>query len=410
MGTPAAYLPPALSTEAITSLMVSLDLPRPQLVESLQAAADYHSIYLVHFSASAASLIPAVRPDSDGSLVLVLRVSGRHIPQLKTRNEVAVMQWVRANTTVPVPFVVRFDATENNAIGHEFTLLERAPGVSVDKIYSQLDETAKLNLVEQLTDFLVQLHSKPWQEPCVSGLSVEMEGEGVAPGPVIDETFWQIPDIAEYWDPDTTFESLNPVDGPYSGWVAFNTACLTRYASAIERHPSLKPYQNMLPRLRRFIEAINSPAYKEKLDNVKYILAHKDMHFANIMCQYPALGGEQAGHERGPRITAVLDWEFAGIVPAPRWNPPRAFLWNGSRSAEAKSEQQKLFSVFEGFCRARGAESLLSDVRASELQEAFQTATNHVRAIVEVCPRNQAKDRVDAWRATAENAMAVFGA
>lgn len=75
MGTPDSYLPPALSAETITSLILSLDLPAPSSMEPLQVKAAFHSIYLIHF-ASAQGI--TARENKDDTVTLVLRVSGRH--------------------------------------------------------------------------------------------------------------------------------------------------------------------------------------------------------------------------------------------------------------------------------------------------------------------------------------------
>ncbi|KAJ2971324.1 hypothetical protein NQ176_g7748 [Zarea fungicola] len=131
---------PEVSSATITTLLASLSLPPPLTVEPLQVTAAFHSIYLVHFGANAGVKDAVLHPittrtrNTDGSLTLVLRVSGVDIPHTKTANEVAVLHWLAQNTKIPVPIVVRHDATTDNALGREFTLLERIPGRSVDKI------------------------------------------------------------------------------------------------------------------------------------------------------------------------------------------------------------------------------------------------------------------------------------
>ncbi len=64
--------------------------------------------------------------------------------------------------------------------------------------------------------------------------------------------------------------------------------------------------------------------------------------------------------------------------------------------------------LFADVCRARGAGHVLDEMQPSALQQALQTAVNHIRAIVECVPRGQALDKIDAWRRTAEANMAIF--
>ncbi|KAJ5159629.1 uncharacterized protein N7482_006633 [Penicillium canariense] len=404
MGTLDSYLPPALSAETITSLILSLDLPAPSSIEPLQVKATFHSIYLIHFAS--AQGIP-VRENKDGTVALVLRISGRQLPGIKTRNEVGVMTWIRKHTSIAVPAIIRYDATENNVIGHEFTLLDKSSGISVDQIYATLSNEVKTQVVHQLTDYLIELHAQPWREGYVGGLTLTPTGE-ITSGPPIDENFWQTPDLDKYWSASAgvtsteTLDSLNPIPAEgFSSYTAYTNGCLERYVHAIEIHPSLEPYRDLIPRIREFMAQLRRPENQTELNRVAYIMAHKDMRFANIMCD---------PDQPGCPITAVLDWEFSGVVPGPRWNPPRAFLWNMKWDPDDKAEQTRMEQLFEQTCREKGAEHILEQTQLNAKQEMMQTAVNHIRAVVEVCPRGQAQDRVAHWRAVAEAAMEGFQA
>ncbi|KAJ5399624.1 Aminoglycoside phosphotransferase [Penicillium sp. CMV-2018d] len=315
MGTPDSYLPPALSAETITSSIQSLDLPAPTSIEPLRVDAAFHSIYLIHF-ASVQGI--TARGNKDGTVTLMLRVSGRQLPVIKTRNEVGVMTWIGKHTTIPVPAIIRYDATENNVIGHEFTLLEKASGISVDQIYATLSDDVKTQMAHQLTDYLIELHAQPWREGYVGGLTLKPTGE-IAFGPPIDENFWQTPDLDKYWSASAgvesteTLESFNPIPAEgFSSYTAYTNGCLERYVHAIEIHPSLEPYSDLIPRIREFMAQLRQQENQTELNRIAYIMAHKDLHFSNIMCD--------PDQPRCP-ITAVLDWEFSGVVPAQGGTP-----------------------------------------------------------------------------------------
>ncbi|KAK9772047.1 putative Aminoglycoside phosphotransferase domain-containing protein [Seiridium cardinale] len=396
MADPKLYLPPALSENTIRKLMSELSLPEPTAVKPLITAAAYHTIYLVTFSAEAdLAFGPAQSNEPYGSVSLVLRVSGRHIPRIKTMNEVAAMKWVRDNTSIPIPAIVRFDATEDNAIGYEYTLLEKVHGVSIDTIYDTLDDAKLKHLIDQLTDYLIDLHRHEWHHS--GGLSLDESGK-IVPGRVLAETFWQGPEIAEYWGSDETVDSLN-VCGPFSSYTAYVMGHIEQYIRNIEIHQSLEWMRDMIPRLGAFMAFLNDRS--AELDGTRYILTHKDLHFGNIMCDPRTL-----------QITAVLDWEFAAVLPLPLWSPGGGFLWSAKdESQESLLERDRLFQdIFTTLCGERDP-GLLSDfnVKTQMPHKAILRVLNFVRAIVEVCPRGQKLDRAREWRITVEEALAELG-
>ncbi|KAJ0338514.1 hypothetical protein COL922a_005518 [Colletotrichum nupharicola] len=93
MDDPASHLPPPHSPATILALAASLGLPAPTSSEPLTVTAAFHRIYLLHFPASAALALAPAKPDEDGTVTLVLCVSGDHLPRIKTENEIAMMRW-----------------------------------------------------------------------------------------------------------------------------------------------------------------------------------------------------------------------------------------------------------------------------------------------------------------------------
>jgi aminoglycoside phosphotransferase (APT) family kinase protein len=85
------------------------------------------------------------------------------------------------------------------------------------------------------------------------------------------------------------------------------------------------------------------PEHAEKLNDVKLRLAHNDLHFGNISYDFES-----------DRVTAILDWEFSGVVPFTLWNPRRSFLWNASDDESSRAEKQRLFTLFEERFKHRG--------------------------------------------------------
>lgn len=381
MGTPRNHLPGPISEDAIDQLLLSIGLPRAVSIVSPKVTAQYHSIYRITI------------PENNKTLhkKLVLRVSGHHLPRIKTENEVAVMTWIKQNTCIPVPDLVAYDSCDQNTIGHEYTLLSLVEGATLSDHYHSLTEVQVRRILDQLADYIGQLHAHPWN--AIGGLRINEAGT-VFVDRIVDETFWQLPDVEELWPAGETVDSLN-IGGPYSTYVDMISGQIETYIHLIQTHQSLAPMRDIIPRLKAFVKVL--PEHAE-LNNVKLRLAHKDLHFANVLYDFES-----------ENITSILDWEFSGVVPFTKWNPQRSFLWNGNDDETSGDEKLRLLTLFEHRCKEWNLTIFEDANYSSSRQENMQKVADFLRAITEVAPRGQRAELVEGWKAIVLDNIAQFG-
>jgi hypothetical protein len=210
-------------------------------------------------------------------------------------------------------------------------------------------------------DYLCELHAHPWVS-FVGGLSIR-EGD-ISPGPLIVENFWQTANLERYWaDSRETLKSLNPVlEAGFLNYVGLTIGCLKRYIRAIEKHPSLAPCRDMIPRISAFVETIQEPANAEKLNPVTYVLAHKALHFGNIMCNRPSrlshnrdfgLGVQRRGTRTTVESTSSFSLEYQNIA-------------GGQGRAESHG------GYLQGYLSREGLQKMLDEMQLDPLQDSMR--------------------------------------
>ena len=392
MWAPEQCLPPPLAEATIIDLLTSIGLPKPLQVHQLNTRAAYHSVYMLSLPPDALG-VSKDKSSADQSTELVLRVSGQHFPSIKTINEAAVISWVEANTSIPVPTVVRMSSSRENVLQHEYVIHRRLPGYPLDEVFRSVTPDQMDTILNQIIDMLVVLHSTTWQH--IGGLRLAEDGS-IVPGPVLEEGAWQVPEILTHFGSSQTFNSLN-IAGPYPDYVSYIAAHLVKSIAAIDHHISLGWMRDLIPQLNRFLLAIRRD--EAELNDIKLRLSHNDIHFSNIMID-PSTA----------KITGILDWEFAGVVPYCRWDPQTHFLSNlGIEDAvERKANIAELRQRFETLCQARGAGYLLEDAKyTSTKQESMQLATSYLQLIVKRCPQNESLEVLQEYRLTLEKHLKV---
>lgn len=399
---------PKCSSSDVKKLLQSLSIPEPDSINFPTSQGALNQIVVLEWSAEALKHIldtyDVVPQQTDSSTCLLLRIASGEMPRIKLENEAATLMWVASNTTIPIPRTVHHDSTTSNVLEHEYMIMTYSNGVAGSTLYPTLTTESMDHILDQLADYVLQLHQKPFD--CVAGLKTSSDNH-VVPGPLVDESQWTIPEIQKHWPATTKFEDLTPIsDIGFWSFTHYLTAKLQCYIKAIPIHAALTslPYltQSNIRLLTTFIETVNLPEQASSINDVRYILAHRDLHFGQLLIDPDTAD-----------ITAVLDWEFAAIVPAPLWQG--SFLWRGGTntpwSDEVRLERTLLRKRWEKRVQGMegGNEMLRDSVWSNKLQQAAWEVVNLMRCIVEVVPRGEQMDDARRWWAEIVAALRVFG-
>ena len=90
-----------------------------------------------------------------------MRVSLPVDPYFKTASEVATLQFIQKNTSIPVPRVIAFDASVDNELGFEWILMTKIPGVCLQSLWDSpaLAWEEKVQITRTLAGYMKQLRS-----------------------------------------------------------------------------------------------------------------------------------------------------------------------------------------------------------------------------------------------------------
>ncbi|TRM64034.1 hypothetical protein BD626DRAFT_536706 [Schizophyllum amplum] len=208
----------------------------------------------------------------------------------KLRSEAATMQYVRAHTTIPVPDILVLSDDPENGVGAQYVVMGRAPGAPLDTLWPVLSEEHKRAVLDQIANALAQL----------ARLRFDQIGSLHANGTV----------------------------GPLI------YARGQRDTDRVEAH-AMGPFRDTLTWLEAYLGVIGALAEHLQPE----LAGARD---ANLMFTNPTVTGE------APRLTGVLDWEYAQTGPLYYVYEYPGFLLDGVTA----EEQAKNVQWREVLCKA----------------------------------------------------------
>ena len=87
----------------------------------------------------------------------MFRVALPLVPYYKTESEVAVLSYIKKNTSIPVARVIAWDSSAANSLGFEWMLLEMIEGITLYDVWRKITWESRLKIVAALAPLLGQL-------------------------------------------------------------------------------------------------------------------------------------------------------------------------------------------------------------------------------------------------------------
>ncbi|PPJ50234.1 hypothetical protein CBER1_07207 [Cercospora berteroae] len=232
-----------------------------------------------------------------------------------TASEVAVLQYVSQHTEVPVPKVLAWNSDASNAIGSEYVIMEKAPGVQLNKIWADMPDYDHFVLIKNLCALESQLAAIEFPAHGSLYLRESLKSNDgpvpLEPSSDPDGRFCIGPSCERAWD-----EAKGDLrhKGPWLNLKAFGQALVHREISGIERTPAAQETGTHSPgsiasnsAILRMAEEVMARISPESLPGrfSKPTLWHTDLHLGNIY----------VSEEDHTKIVSIIDWQSVVISP-----------------------------------------------------------------------------------------------
>ncbi|KAJ2957668.1 hypothetical protein NQZ79_g6657 [Umbelopsis isabellina] len=215
----------------------------------------------------------------------ILKVQGRFWTKIKTETEVAGIQLAKKLTQTPVPEILQWESSPKR-YGHEYLLMSKLPGVSLDQEWGKLEPQQKMDVLDQLAGYVAEMHENIRIGTNIGNFSFDINN-GVVLGKTVEASIGP-------WD---TFEEMM-ISQLQDKLNAFR--CQDQYAFL------LRGMQHELTDLMRSIESgeIYLPPAPAR------VFTHGDLNEHNIMVERVQVGGDTK-----LKIVGILDFEWSGMFP-----------------------------------------------------------------------------------------------
>jgi len=280
---------------------------------------------------------------------IVARVADSHMPTSIMESEIATMEWVREQTSIPVPKILAYELDQSHALGaHMF--LEKVAGVRLDAIFEDLPAETQDSLVTQLAQFMIELSHHSF--PAIGSIALPKPCDPtLAASPVTSPA--AVPPLGPLTHPCFYVEgraALSIDRGPFPTARAYFLGCAERERAATralftQGAPAGAEYQALLAETQTIVERavtllIELVRRCEGLDSAdpelaRYALDLHELGLKNII----------VAADDPTRIVALVDWQSASVRPL--WRCARTPYWLlPSLAGDDDACKQRLRSVF----------------------------------------------------------------
>ena len=213
----------------------------------------------------------------------------------KIETEVATLKFLMERTSIPVPEVVGYGFNGgDHPTGLPFIILRHVSGFHLSTRWDDLPPEHRHNVFEQLADILLELNGHHFDH--IGALGLDKSGNWTLSRPPLNSPTSHLKIDGVEIHMDTVFStSMEFFLAQYDHlWRRYTEQRNSVYheEDAKEKYVRLQLFKELLP-------TFNVPEFNDG----PFTLMHSDLHQSNILV------------DENLRITAILDWEWACVLP-----------------------------------------------------------------------------------------------
>lgn len=238
--------------------------------------------------------------EKDQYILRVPRFEAAHVDR-----EVAVLQFLRRYSTLPVPEIIRFEETNNNILESPYMVQNRIPGHDLYSSFPKLDHEGKCRVAKELGHVFHEMLSLHSRDAGVLVLSPDNKS--------LQAPLW----IAQFTKTDKPMCPYS--DGPTAQTTSSMLASTfkDRKIAALERCSTDVLRSELLDKFITMTAELENDSW---LGNNQNSLCHLDLAPRNILVHY-------APNASVPTISGILDWDSAVFGPCFMSCAPPLWIW-----------------------------------------------------------------------------------
>ncbi|PGH19280.1 hypothetical protein AJ80_04033 [Polytolypa hystricis UAMH7299] len=318
--------------------------------------------------------------------------------EYSTASEVAILEYVKSNTSIPVSKVLAWSSGSSNPVGSEYILTEKVNGRQLVDVWGEMDQLQQFKLIQNLAQLESQLASMEF--PGYGNLyfrhSIKQQSQTIP----INDNYCIGPAYNVSWFPHS---GNGNYAGPWSSLSDLGLALANRglahvqHSTIVPRGPHFGTTAEHIHVLETAMEIIPRLAAHTTLQRFsRPALWHGDLHLGNIfVC-----------NQDPTTIVGIIDWQFVSIMPAfmqVQWpsflSPPENYKV-GIVKPELPPNFDQMDSDEKAFAITERNQALLSKCYEAALVknhlESYLTLTRADSAIRDLlsCPENMWKEGI----------------
>ncbi|CAG8403730.1 unnamed protein product [Penicillium salamii] len=236
--------------------------------------------------------------------------------KLATASEVATIQYLQRNTSIPIPEILDWSDDAANMVGSEYIIMEHAAGISLQQKWPSMSGDQKVTCIDanyqklkEMVDLSFPAYGSIYFSTTPWGSSkLPLDNDDFCPGPHCGTRYWACGDSRHYQHTASNQGPWSTIGAYSDGLINAGLSRIPPEDSQLRNRPmyqgSVREHLALLEHGRAVLSAMSADSRFR--DAAVPTLFHPDLHKRNIF----------VSQDDPSVITGIIDWQSSSIEPA----------------------------------------------------------------------------------------------